>query len=138
MPIFYRKVRPYQLGETYIIQTPIKVIEYAKIDGYIELSPSGMLTVLAGYTWDGPSGPAFDTPNFMRPSLVHDALYQLMRAEKLSLIWRSDADKLMYRLCRENGMGRLRAWWCYQGVREFARYAALPDGEDPYRLIQAP
>ena len=135
MPIFYRKARPYQLTEDYVIQTVIKPQHYIKTD-YIELSPSGMLTIKANYTWDGPSGPAFDTKNFMRPSLVHDAFYQLMRAGLLSQAWREKADELMYQLCRQNGMWPPRAWWCYKGVREFAAYAAKRQAE--YQISVAP
>jgi hypothetical protein len=36
-----------------------------------------------GYAWNGPSGPTLDTRNFMRGSLVHDALYQLMREGRM-------------------------------------------------------
>ena len=57
------------------------------------LNTKGHLIIKRSYAWDGPSGPTIDTKNFMRGSLVHDALYQLMRHEHLSSDeWRAVAD----------------------------------------------
>ena len=93
---------------------------------YIELSADGVLTIKAGYAWDGPSGPTIDTKSFMRGSLVHDALYQLMRNEHLPASCREEADQELYRLCREDGMCRFRAWYVLLGVRKGAGFAASP------------
>ena len=38
-----------------------------------------VLVIRDGYAWNGSSGPTPDTQKVMRPSLVHDALYQLLR-----------------------------------------------------------
>ena len=51
--------------------------------GWVSIQPDGRLVIQKGYAWDGPSGPTIDTENFMRGSLVHDALYQLFREGKL-------------------------------------------------------
>lgn len=78
----------------------------------------GVLHIDRGYAWDGPSGPAIHTANFMRGSLVHDALYQLMREGHLAASrYRDDADKELKLTCLEDGMSSLRAWWVYHGVR---------------------
>lgn len=77
-----------------------------------------MLLIRAGYAWDGPSGPTFDTPNFMRGSLVHDAIYQLIREGRLMPTERKYADQVLRAMCREDGMNALRAWWVYEGVRK--------------------
>jgi len=45
----------------------------------LKADSDGGLLIKAGYSWDGPSGSAIDTKNFMQGSLVHDALYQLLR-----------------------------------------------------------
>lgn len=79
----------------------------------------GVLHLLAGYAWDGPSGPALDTKDFMRASLVHDALYQLMREGHLPMEWRKSADQIMHYICLEDGMLPFRAWYVYQAVRLF-------------------
>jgi hypothetical protein len=78
-----------------------------------------MLTIKKGYAWDGPSGPTFDTPSFMRGSLVHDALYQLICEDSLPDFFRAYADRLLYRLCREDGMSSVRAWYVYKAVEAF-------------------
>lgn len=55
----------------------------------------------------------------MRASLVHDALYQLLRNKKIKKAYRKEADKTLRRLCLEDGMNRLRAWYVYKAVRKF-------------------
>lgn len=87
---------------------------------FIVLSKSGLLYIWSGYAWDGPSGLALDTKNFMTASLVHDAFYQLMRMGLLNRKYRLAADLELYRLCRLNGMWVVRAWMVYKAVRIFA------------------
>jgi len=92
---------------------------------FLRLWPNGKMRIMEGYAWDGPSGPAFDTPNFMAPSMVHDALYQLMRNKVLPLDpYREIADNLMFKMCRDRGMCAPRAWWCRRGVQKFGKSAA--------------
>ena len=87
--------------------------------GYCVFLPTGSLHVNAGYEWDGPSGPAIDTDNFMDGSLVHDVLYQLMREGHLSPVWkwRTKADKEMRIQTKRDGMSLPRRWWTWLGVR---------------------
>ncbi len=99
--------------------------EYIKCGPFIALWPTGRMRILEGYAWDGPSGPAFDTIDFMTPSMVHDALYQLMRNSVLPRDpYREIADEMMYQMCRERGMCAPRAWWCKRGVVRFGEKAA--------------
>jgi hypothetical protein len=82
--------------------------------------------------WDGPSGPTIDSLTFMRGSLVHDALYQLMRENHLNHSeYREPADRVLQKICKEDGMWSLRAWWVYHGVRLFADPAADPADKKP-------
>ena len=81
------------------------------------------------FCWDGPSGPAVDTENFMLPSVVHDALYWLIRWELLPLSYRAVADDLMYDLCLRNGMFKIRAKYCCWAVKRFAKKAASPENK---------
>ena len=125
--ILYRGGYKYQLVETYRVGITIKPAQTVVHD-YITLSEDGMLSIAAGYAWDGPSGPTFDTRNFMRGSLVHDALYQLMRCRLLPLDQREPSDAVLRALCLEDGMSAIRAWWVYQGVRlGGGQAAASPD-----------
>ena len=109
-------------------QLAIEIKPDAAIDtDYIALDAEGHLTIKKGYAWDGPSGPVLATKSIMRGSLVHDALYQLMREEYLDKnIWREKADSILHAICIEDGMWKLYAWLVYHGVRKFADLAADP------------
>jgi len=122
--ITYSSGYKYQLRKSYSIQTCIK--PNLPIDTeYISLKCSGELFIKAGYAWDGPSGPAIDTKDFMRGSLVHDAFYQLMREGHLDgTRHRADADKELRRICVEDGMPGARALLAYKAVSFFAATAA--------------
>ena len=78
---------------------------------------NGVLVAKEGYEWDGASGPAIDTANFMRGSCLHDLLYQLMREGVIDRSYRKRCDQIMREICLEDGMSKIRAWWVYSGVR---------------------
>jgi len=107
----------YQLAAPYTHTT--QVLGYSGGNAFVRLGVDGLLSLSPGYAWDGPSGPAFDTKNFMRGSLVHDALYQLIRIGAIPATARKVADDELYRTVSEDGMSRLRAAWVYAGVRLF-------------------
>jgi hypothetical protein len=125
----YRDISKYKylLEEPLTVTVPIRGIT-ARVDGdWVSLSEYGLLVIRKGYAWDGASGPAIDTPDFMRASLVHDALYQLLREGALPPGKRSVADAVMRSICREDGMGRFRSWYCWLGVRLFGGPAAAKE-----------
>jgi hypothetical protein len=95
-------------------------LPYVQIDGSV-------LSIRKNYMWDGPSGISIDTLNFMRGSLVHDALYQLMREEYLDKKYRDYADRMLQTICLEDGMSSFRAWYVYQAVHLFAAGALKPE-----------
>jgi len=147
--IKYRSGYKYQLAENYVhggteIYKTNEAGDFVSVvTDYIIIDEYSRLTIFKGYCWDGPSGPAIDTKNFMRGSLVHDALYQLMRMGKLdSLIWRNTADRLLRKICREDGMSWIRAWWVYRSLVLFARSASDPENQKeiktppPFRHIK--
>jgi len=121
--IIYRDGYKNQLLEDFQYPTGIKIKDAVK-SNFLFLSMEGLLTVLSGYAWDGPSGPTLDTKDFMRGSLVHDALYQLMREKKISKLCRPIADDLLYQICREDGMWAFRAAYVRWGVKRWAAKAA--------------
>ena len=132
----YKKGYKYQLVEEYSTDIPITPDNDIESD-YITLTSAGKITIKKGYAWDGPSGPTVDTLNFMRGSLVHDALYQLMREEALdNNNSRDAADKLLQQMCREDGMNPVRAWWVYQGVRFGGDPASDPANKKP--ILRSP
>ena len=93
---------------------------------------SGVLTIKRNYAWDGASGPVFDTRRIMRGSLVHDALYQLMREEHLPQKVRDNADWLLREICIEDGMPKFNADLVYLAVDLFGGNFTKPD------LLRAP
>lgn len=134
--IAYHSGYKYQLVESYSLQTPVRPGKAVDLD-YLGLGLDGTLTIKRGYAWDGPSGPTFDTLNFMRGALVHDALYQLMREGHLDrAIYREVADRLLQTICLEDGMWKARAWLVYQGVRRFGDPSADPAHDRP--VLRAP
>jgi hypothetical protein len=126
--ITYREIKNYkfQLKNDYVIQTGIEIPETVITPDspmFIELSEEGVLTIRGGYAWDGASGPAINTKTIIRGSLLHDALYQLIRAGKLDKKYREKIDQLFRDICIEDGMWRIRANWVYFAVRKFASFA---------------
>jgi hypothetical protein len=115
--IEFRDGYRYQLKRAYSVNTPLRPPADV-VSEFVVLEAAGDLHVRSGYAWDGPSGPTFDTLSFMRGSLVHDALYQLIREGHLPRDpFREHADRLLREHCREDGMSALRAWYVYQAVR---------------------
>ena len=127
--IRYKADYKYQLANSYKINVSIKPNTDIDTD-FISLDTSGNLLVKKGYTWDGPSGPVIDTDENMRASLVHDALYQLMRNEKLSArSHRKAADQLFKAICKDDGVSNLRASIYYKALRKFGKPAASPQNK---------
>ena len=136
--ISYKKDYKYQLVETYTFKIPIKPKEgVSSPSGFIALTANGLLTIKKGYAWDGPSGPAIDTLDFMRGSLVHDALYQLMREKLLDQnTSRKPADQLLQKMCKADGMSAIRAWWVYNILRIAGSFASVSNSHRP--IVKAP
>ena len=131
----YKKGYKYQLNVREITQTDIHPPQTVEND-YIKLTPMGLLFIKDGYAWDGPSGPTIDTKSFMRGSLVHDALYQLMREELIPLDWRKAADEALIDICESDGMWGVRRWWVFRALRLFGKAAAIPSNVK--KILTAP
>lgn len=124
--IYYKSGYKYQLDCICKFQTDIYPERNVSTE-YVVLDEDGLLTVFSGYAWDGPSGITFDTKTFMRGSLAHDALYELMRKQLISCDNKQKADKLLKKICLEDGMCPMRAWWVYAAVDKFGRGSTLPE-----------
>ncbi len=137
----YRKLRKYkyQLMRDYTIDVEIDDLGEDVDTNFIALTTAGVLTVKNRYAWDGPSGPTIDTRSFMRGSLVHDALYQLMRGKYLDYKkHRKYADELLKNICLKDGMLKFRAWYVYKIVRMFGEKNARPSEEPQDEIICVP
>lgn len=126
-----RRKYKYNLHGDYEYKAEIKVDEPSDL-GFIKIEADGHLSIRSRYAWDGPSGPTIDTKNFMRGSLVHDALYQSIREKKINQDQRKRSDEILREICLEDGMSKIRAWWVFWGVYLFGNAAAEPD------LLSAP
>lgn len=87
-----------------------------------------VLTVRRGFAWDGP-WPLPRLSCAIRASLVHDALYHLMRAGALSWNRRQWADDVFRQICLEDGMPPWLAAVCYRVVRLFGGWRKEVRGE---------
>lgn len=126
----------YRLCDDYKIK--IEILDHTVDTPFISLSPEGELTIRKGYAWDGPSGPTIDTKSFMRGSLVHDALYQLIRTNHIPIGYREYADSLLKVICLEDGMGKFRAWYMHQAVRMFGEKMSIVPMEYNREVYIAP
>lgn len=134
--IRYRSDYKYQLAEDYVVEVPILPKTDIRTD-FIALDLVGKLTLKNGYAWDGPSGPVIDTEQNMRASVVHDALYQLMRQGHLSSrTWRRAADQVFRDLCKADGVSGYTANIWYRALRKLGKPAASPAGKK--RIRRAP
>lgn len=134
LKIKYKSGYKYQLAEDY--QCRVQIQPGTNIFSlYIELTADGRLTIKKGYAWDGPSGPTVDTKNFMRGSLIHDALFQLMREGKLNQGYKHKADLELHRACREDGMSRFRAAYVLKSMK-FTDFAVSPKNRK--KILTAP
>jgi hypothetical protein len=126
----YRSGFKYQLAEREIFYTTV-LPEAVTPTRFLTLTLAGMLTIEAGYAWDGASGPTFDTKSTMRPSLYHDAMYQLIRLGALRRSQRHQVDDEFGRLLKEDGMwGWRRKLWIRE-VKKFGSRAADPKDIKP-------
>jgi len=117
-PKIIKGTHHYTLAEDYYYNSDLLPNLTASSD-LINASPKKIL-IKSSFEWDGPSGGiTLHTTSFMRPSLVHDALYQLISKKIYPLSFRKLADKILKQLCLEDGMPRWRAWYVYWAVRLF-------------------
>ena len=104
--MMYQEGYKYRLKKDFIIDIPFaeRLGEFWYDNGYVSID-YGRLIIRAGYAWDGASGVP-DGSDVMVPSLVHDAMYQLLREGALPPYLRMQADHWFGDMCHERGMWR--------------------------------
>ncbi len=112
----YRHLSGYKYELLAPIVVDVKGLPNVMTNGYLGIQ-DGQLFISQCYAWNGPSGPTIDTLTFIRGSLIHDALYQLIREGKLGMKYRKFADRKLYNVCILDGMNKFRAWYVYHAVR---------------------
>jgi len=101
---------------------------------YISLHGS-KLSIKKGYAWDGAT--CFpDTKSIIIGSLIHDALYQLIRNSLLEIDSRLYADKELLYSCKRHGMWSFMASLVFNSVRKFAKFAASPKNKKKIYEVQ--
>jgi hypothetical protein len=125
----------YQLVEDYIVK--IDLIGYSIDKDFFKLDIDGTLTIKTGYAWDGPSGPTIDTPDFMRGSLIHDVLYQMIREYLLPFDCKDKADEILRDICEEDGMSGVRSHYVFWAVQMYGESSCMP-GSDKDEIKTAP
>lgn len=121
--LVYKRLYPYKykLVEPLVILTDIYP-ESDIVHPYFTISTDGLMTIAAGYSFDGASGPAIDTENFLRGACAHDVPFQANQlGYNLPGDWRVKANKMLVRLTREDGMSWIRCKWVYAAVTAFGR-----------------
>ena len=140
----------YVLKEEVCIQTEIKIASSLAVNGntgypFIQMRGDGLLTICADYAWDGATGIPNNKKN-MFASLVHDALYQILRVdheEKQALLkgitrkeFREDADRIFMKLYRGNGAtglaGTLWTSLAFYALRLCAKHASVKSNTKSY------
>lgn len=111
----------YQVLISFLIRTDITGIDIdTAIMEYLGLDSSGLLYIKSGYAWNGSNWSS--DKHAMIASLVHDALYQLMRLGLLNrTVFRKPADALYRDLCIAEGMSKFEAAIRYRGLRWFGK-----------------
>lgn len=122
-------------GYKYIVQEDVRYILKNRYPGnikaqiyisdYVYLCDDNIF-IRKGYAWDGASGPTWDDKTNYDSSLVHDALYQLMREGELPRSYRKAADEELRDISMDHGMNPTRAKLWYAAVRLFSGKYAKP------------
>ena len=124
MSKWYRSVKNYKYQTTEDMSITLDHDFEAKgVDNFLKIKRQ-KLFIEKGYAWDGASGPTWDDKSTMMASLVHDALYQLLRAGIIHESRRLDADAELERIAVEDGMWKWRAAMWRKGLKWFGATSA--------------
>ena len=133
--IKYKNDYKYQLSEDYEVLIDFSDIVDEPIDtNFLTISDIG-LHIKKGYAWDGATW-YFDKSTIMRGSLVHDAMYQLIREGLIKMKERKRADKLLESCCKEDGMSSIEAKGVYWAVRAMGNTYVKPSSRR--EVLKAP
>lgn len=101
----------------------------------IEITPSGVMTLMDGYSHDGCSGPAIDRKSNHRGGKFHDGLYECIRLGLLDeFTWRPIADQIFEDLCVQDGMWE----WLAEAERKVLRVCGYGAATTPKKIYEAP
>ena len=119
-PVKYRRLYKYETEEDVEYELPVRFPYTLKEAGGWATLEGNILKVKARASYDGPSGPTFDTENSMGPALAHDFLYKVHQDNGvLTFKNRRRCDLCFAKMLQMNQMRgwRFRIW--YLAVRMF-------------------
>jgi len=102
----------------------------------------GLLTISEGYMWDGASGPTWDDKTNMTGSLVHDALYQILREGEFQgkKFVREYADEVLRDMCiaasKNKFLAKIRYNTWFWMVRKFAKRSSTPKQKPRGQIVE--
>ena len=107
--IYYKDGYRYQLTRDYTVFTGIMLPETVAYE-FFTLTADGYCKVRHGFSWDGASGPTFDSKSSMRPSLIHDCYCQAAKDGRINYkTFAPEYNRVFKEMCIEDGMWGLRA-----------------------------
>lgn len=110
--IRYKSGKRFVLHDPYSIQTTI--VGYDLFGEFFALSRDGVLHFSPGYSWNGAGTNLIQSfiltrKKTIRPSMVHDALCELLEAGLLPQHEKALVDLTYYTVCYENKVSKIRA-----------------------------
>jgi hypothetical protein len=133
------KVR-YREGYDLQLESPVQartaILGHQGGNLFVGIAPDGVLTMAAGYAWDGPTGVPIKLRSMVRAALLHDAGYQLLRDGVLPPERRLAVDLLFRDTMRADGAWPVTAWAAFTAVRVLGGRFADPSSRKP--ILEAP
>ena len=114
----------YTLVEDVVVDVRIYPVNPIHND-YISLWSDGKLFIRKGYSWDGATGVP-DLDCLMTSSLVHDALYQLMREGLLSKSMKERSDVVFREISIKNNCPVILAYSMFMMLIFIGHFALEP------------
>jgi len=126
--LYFRRGYKYVVKRDFHIK--LDIVPYAPVSvDHMQMDMEGNTVILAGYPWNGASGPTIDTLSSMIPSLVHDFIYELIRLGLISPEYKAYADQLLHDLGNECHMWGWRADLWLWAVGKFGDGSIRPSAE---------
>ncbi|NCC32817.1 MAG: hypothetical protein EOM24_12470 [Chloroflexia bacterium] len=120
----------YQLQDTYV--TTVGIVGCSATASFLRLDADGRLVIAGGYAWDGATlCPDFDW--IVRGTLIHDAIYQLIRTGLVDAKHKAAADNALHKACIEDGAWKWQAALVRFAVHRFGGFGVDPQQARPVR-----
>lgn len=127
----YIRGKNYLLTHTETIKLPFTLPEFSIADGLVSSWSHALLIIGKGWTWDGASFFLFRwfwTPKrWVKPSLIHDALYEAIRRGVIGREMRERIDLFFRDELIRRGVNKVEAQLAYWCIRVGGNFALRKD-----------